>query len=90
MEEEKKVEANKSEAAPEQDDFKKRLEAMLSKGRPPAQTTPAPQKASDWGSKESNTRQTGNEVSDAKFEDMPKFKLQRAASNKFNVDNFDF
>ena len=88
--EEQKVEESKPEAAPEQDDFKKRLEAMLSKGRPPAQTAPAPQKPTGWGTSTESTAKTQEDISEQRFAEMPRFKLQRAASKKFNVENYDF
>ena len=63
------------------DDFKKRLAAMLAKGRPPAAKTvvrKAPTKV-DYGPEA---------IIDAKLS-IPKMR-PRGASNRYNISNYDF
>ena len=75
-----------AQASPDKDDFKKRLEAMMAKGRPPVKTVPQQQRATSWGPSQ-------DDISKTKVDDMlamPSLKKQRTITKKYDLDNFDF
>ena len=81
------------EITPEPEDFKAKLEAMLTKGRP-QQEAKIQKKAESWGpiSREDLERRQ-SDMSDQRADDfmaLPKLKKARTLTKKHDVDNYDF